>query len=189
MPMQPCGSTPSTATVSSRFFPPNISPQLPFVLDGVETYEINREIVAAAYEKVFEHPDDHIASTITVSPWPIAPAPTQWLISRGDRPDGSRARIRRRHLIVADAAGNNGGLKLSRSSLSEWFKGKVVPNDPRYFTLLVQTLTGTGPSDELKRLYVWLSRRAGLGEERGEVRRQAAPMRCPYVLSCGGCRG
>lgn len=50
------------------FFRPDISPQLPFVLDAVETYEINREIVAAAFEKVFERPDDDIASTIAVPP-------------------------------------------------------------------------------------------------------------------------
>ncbi|RQO52729.1 hypothetical protein DBV08_00035 [Rhodococcus sp. KBW08] len=73
------------------FFLPDISPQLPFVLDAAETYEINREIVAAAYEKVFEHPDDDIASTITVPPRPIAPRaetvidlsrrPTRWFES------------------------------------------------------------------------------------------------------------
>ncbi|MDI9966724.1 hypothetical protein QM620_29885 [Rhodococcus sp. IEGM 1251] len=73
------------------FFRPEISPQLPFVLDALETYEINREIVAAAYEKVFEHPDDDIASTITVPPRPTAPRaetvvdlsrrPTRWFKS------------------------------------------------------------------------------------------------------------
>ncbi|MDF3319795.1 hypothetical protein [Rhodococcus sp. C3V] len=73
------------------FFRPEISPQLPFVLDALETYEINREIVAAAYEKVFEHPGDDIASTITVPPRPIAPRaetvvdlsrrPTRWFES------------------------------------------------------------------------------------------------------------
>ena len=84
------------------FFRPDISPQLPFVFDAVETYEINREIIAAAYEKVFEHSDDDIASSVTV---PLGgrslPAPTQWLISRDDRPDGSRARSRRRHRCPA----------------------------------------------------------------------------------------
>ena len=73
------------------FFRPGISPQLPFVLDAVETYEINQEIVAAAYEKIFEHPDDDIASTITVPPWPVVPRaetvvelsrrPTRWFES------------------------------------------------------------------------------------------------------------
>ena len=62
-----------------------------FVLDAVETYEINQEIVAAAYEKIFEHPDDAIASTITVPPWPVVPRaetvvelsrrPTRWFES------------------------------------------------------------------------------------------------------------
>lgn len=66
----------------------DISPQSPFVLDAVETCVINTEIVAATFEKVFEHPDNDIASTITVPPWPIVPRaetvvglsrrPTRW---------------------------------------------------------------------------------------------------------------
>lgn len=60
------------------------------------------------------------------------------------------------------------GLKLNQSSLSEWFKGKVVPNDPRYFALLVYTLTGSRPSDDLRRLY-------DMAQQESRIRRGMRP--------------
>jgi hypothetical protein len=81
-----CGVGPTR--IPRRMSPDSESQSLT-VLDETETFEINREIVAAAYEMVFQHPDDDIASTIKVPPWWVVPKaesvvdpsrrPTRWL--------------------------------------------------------------------------------------------------------------
>lgn len=45
------------------------------------------------------------------------------------------------------------GVKLSESSLSDWFRGRSVPSDCKSFALLVQLLTGDRPSGQLVHLY------------------------------------
>lgn len=52
--------------------------------------------------------------------------------------------------LVTDAAKQH--LKLSTSSLSQWFKGQTVPFDTQQFGTLVLILSGAPPSADLKRL-------------------------------------
>lgn len=52
--------------------------------------------------------------------------------------------------LVTDAAKQN--VKLSTSSLSQWFKGETVPSDTQQFGTLVLILSGAPPSADLKRL-------------------------------------